>query len=56
MMTLRDERSLLVYMKLAIKTGAFDDLLAHVLAAGNAHSTKLNAVGAWFFDFGYVDT
>lgn len=36
--------------------GTFGDLLAHVLAAGDAHSTKLDTVRAWFLNLGYADT
>lgn len=43
-------------MKLAMINQAFEDLLAHVLAAGDAQSAELDAVGAWFFDLGDTHT
>lgn len=36
--------------------GSRSDSLAHVLAAGGAQSTKLDAVRAWFLDLGYIHT
>lgn len=55
-MTFEDEGLAFATMKLAMTDGAFGDLLAHVLAAGNAHSTKLDAVRAWFLDLSYIHT
>ena len=43
-------------IELAIIGGVDGDLLAHVLAAGDAHSTELDTVRAWFLDLGYIYT
>lgn len=55
MMTYRSAISIYP-MELAMRDVGLGDLLAHIFAACDAHSTELNAMRTWFLDLGYIHT